>query len=137
MLQLCEMMLVALDTIAPAERFNYYKGVGYLIRRLEHGGVFLGGHEREAETGEEVAVCLQYRGVLFAALKQTAHTLSFRTSGGRPVSEPILGAGKNVEGSAIESVGKSRVSFLCFGIAVTNSCLTQRRALSRRRTCWT
>ena len=38
LLQLCELMLSALAHVAPAERFNYYKGVGYLMRRLEYGG---------------------------------------------------------------------------------------------------
>ncbi len=49
-----------------------------MIRRLEHGGVFLLPHDEEDESGEEVAICLQYRGLLFAALKQTAHALSFQ-----------------------------------------------------------
>jgi hypothetical protein len=50
-------------------------GVGYLVRRLEHGGVLLRGEEGSV-SGDEVALCLQYRGLLFAALKQTAHILS-------------------------------------------------------------
>lgn len=79
MLILCEEMLRALENIAPAERFNYYKGVGYLIRRLEHGGSFLAGELQDVDfnpTGEELALCLHYRGLLFESLKQTAASLA-------------------------------------------------------------
>ena len=83
-------MLVAIDSIAVAERFNYYKGVGYLIRRLEHGGVLLKTELGEGvATGDEVALCLQYRGFLFAALKQTAHVLSSRTENNTLAGAPV------------------------------------------------
>ncbi len=102
--------------------------------------MFLGDHEPEAETGDEVAVCLQYRGVLFAALKQTAQTLSFQTTGPRPASEPALGVGKAAAGKmedGNEAPGRMILFWHCLFLILIGPLFAQRRMLLRLRICWT
>ena len=80
-------MLAALANVAPAERFNYYKGVGYLMRRLEYGGELV--LQGSSPSGEEIAICLQYRAVLHRAMETTIVILQGRSAAGAP------DAGKN------------------------------------------
>jgi hypothetical protein len=68
--------------------------------------VFLEPHDESDESGEEVAICLQYRGLLFAALKQTAHTLSFQASGGNGTAAAVAVANCNGAGNVRKEDGE-------------------------------
>lgn len=72
LVQVGDLLLSALQALSPAERFNYYKGVVLVLRRLEYGGQLMVAALPGAPppSSDEYTACVRYRSFM-------AHVLAY------------------------------------------------------------